>query len=101
MEGRQRRSLLHPEPTPPPQDTKLQHKEEVNTRLGRGKLPLTHTCEFTWWEMKLVEKLEFLSHISMIHPTCTGNRLRGPELRQNRPPPPDTREQTGPTHSGQ
>lgn len=30
----------------------------------------THMCDFTLWEMELVQKFEFLGHISMIHPTC-------------------------------
>lgn len=61
-------------------------KKRIKHSAWEGK---PHTDEslvrdFTLGEMELVQKFELVGHVSMIHPTCTQNRLRG---SRERPPP--------------
>lgn len=53
-----------------------QTNTQINKQIHRLNLH-THThmrtsrcVTFTWWEVELVQKFEFLCHVSVIHPTC-------------------------------
>lgn len=51
-------------------------RRELNTRPEVDADVYSNTGALTLWEVKLVEQFEFVSHVSMVHPTCTQKSLR-------------------------